>query len=35
MIDIVAARELIDFNASNIGEARAREQLAGAVATHT
>jgi len=34
VIDIVAARELIDFNASNIGEARAREQLAGAVAMH-
>src|ERR1700681_2098123 len=34
MIDIAAARELIDFNASDIGQARAEEQLAGAVAIH-
>ena len=34
MIDIAAARELIDFNASDIGQARAEEQLAGAVAMH-
>ena len=34
MIDIVTARKLIDFNASNIGMARAEEQLAGAVAMH-
>jgi superfamily II DNA or RNA helicase len=34
VIDIVTARELIDFNASNIGKARAEEQLAGAVAMH-
>jgi hypothetical protein len=34
MIDIATARELIDFNASNIGKARAEEQLAGAVAMH-
>src|SRR6187431_2070283 len=34
MIDIAAARELIDFNASNIGVTRAEEQLAGAVAIH-
>jgi hypothetical protein len=32
VIDIAAARELIDFNASHIGQARADEQLAGAVA---
>lgn len=34
MIDIAAARELLDFNASQIGHARAEEQLAGAVALH-
>ena len=34
MIHIAAARELIDFNASDIGAARAEEQLAGAVAMH-
>ena len=34
MSDIGSARELIDFNASNIGLARADEQLAGAVAMH-
>ena len=34
MIDIATARKLIDFNASNIGQARAEEQLAGAVAMH-
>ena len=34
MIDMAVARELIDFNASNIGQARAEEQLRGAVAIH-
>jgi len=34
LIDIAAARELIDFNASSIGKERAEEQLAGAVAMH-
>ena len=34
MIDIAAARKLINFNASNIGQARADGQLAGAVAMH-
>jgi superfamily II DNA or RNA helicase len=34
MIDMAVARELIDFNASNIGQARAEEQLRGAVAMH-
>ena len=34
MIDIAAAQKLINFNASNIGQARAEEQLAGAVAMH-
>jgi len=34
MIDMAVARELIDFNASNIGKARAEEQLRGAVAMH-
>jgi hypothetical protein len=34
VIDIRAARQLLDFNASNIGESRADGQLAGAVAIH-
>jgi hypothetical protein len=34
VIDITTARQLIDFNASGIGHARAEEQLAGAVAMH-
>ena len=34
MIDIAAAQKLINFNASNIGQARADGQLAGAVAMH-
>jgi hypothetical protein len=34
MIDIAVAQKLINFNASNIGQARADGQLAGAVAIH-
>lgn len=34
MIDLAAARELLDFNARHIGPQRAEEQLQGAVALH-